>query len=100
MVQAPKWESASNGKEEHSSDADLEVGDEETTASTQYSNGQAHHSSSSASVKVSLREKGGAREGEAEPARKRNARASFSVYVCWARPRHNLVRVCVSRETL
>lgn len=39
---------------EHSSimDADLEVGDEETTTSTQYSNGRALHSSSSASVKV------------------------------------------------
>ena len=52
MVEAVKWDS-SNGKE-HSSimDADLEVGDEETTTSTQYSNGRALHSSSSSSVKV------------------------------------------------
>eukprot|EP00624_Nannochloropsis_granulata_P003098 evm.model.NODE_2580_length_13026_cov_22.657761.2 len=52
MVEAVKWDS-SNGKE-HSSimDADLEVGDEETTTSTQYSNGRALHSSSSSSVKI------------------------------------------------
>lgn len=95
MVEAAKWDSASNGKEEHSSvlDADLEAGDEETTTSTQYSGGQAHHSSSTASCKVSFRGKRVKGRG-GKKSRKRETHArELSVYVCLSRPRHNLVRV-------
>lgn len=75
-------------------DADLEVGDEETTTSTQYSNGQAHHSTSTASViKVRFRDKGV--EGRGGKAGTGNA-THASVYVCWSRPRHNFIHVCKS----